>query len=98
MIDTKHKVVNFLRLPKARQLYVQLRAVIAMTILLTVASISHAEVPAVESDASYTDAMFVVKELHQKLMYIMQNAGPLGYHGRYDEVQGVVTSRFDTIR
>ena len=96
MIDTKHKVVNFLRLLKARQLYVQLRALIAMTILLTVASTSHAEIPAVESDVSYTDAMFVVKELHQKLMYIMQNAGPLGYHGRYDEVQGVVTSRFDT--
>ncbi len=96
MIDRKYKVVNFLRLLTTRQLCRQLRAVVTMTVLLTTASASHAEGPDLDSDTDYTDAMFIVKELHQKLTYIMQNAETLGYQGRYDEVQEVVTSRFDT--
>ena len=42
--------------------------------------------------AAHTNAMLVVKELHEKLLHIMQNAEELGYQGRYDEMEGVERS------
>lgn len=41
-------------------------------------------------------ANMVVRELHEKLIYIMQNADTLHYQGRYEAMQGIVATRFDT--
>lgn len=41
-------------------------------------------------------AVSVIKELHERLTYIMQNAESLGYQGRYDHVKDIVSERFDT--
>ena len=57
---------------------------------------SRAEEPGVAADSTQQAAMTVVKELHEKLMHIMQEADTLGYQGRYDYIQEVVTARFDT--
>ncbi len=57
---------------------------------------SRAEEPGVAADSTQQAAMTVVKELHEKLMHIMQEADTLGYQGRYDYIQEVVTVRFDT--
>ncbi len=96
MIDGKHKRVFLLPLIGGHSLYVCLRNVITMAVLLGAVSTSFAEEPGVDSDTEHADAIMIVKELHQKLTYIMQNAENLGYQGRYEELKEMVTSRFDT--
>ena len=57
---------------------------------------AEAQEAATSIDDSHSAAVSVVKELHEKLMYIMQQADSLGYQGRYDYIKDVVTARFDT--
>ena len=49
----------------------------------------------VDVDVDYTEAHMIVKTLHEKLLYIMQNSEELGYQGRYSEIQETVISSFD---
>lgn len=49
----------------------------------------------INADAEYAQAHAIVKTLHEKLLYIMQNSEKLGYQGRYSAIQETVTSSFD---
>ena len=77
----------------------QLMALVLTTMLvLAPVSVSLADdsVTTADEEAAHANAMLVVKELHEKLLHIMKNAEELGYQGRYDEMEDVVISRFDT--
>lgn len=45
---------------------------------------------------AHADAVAVVEQLHAALLDVMKNAGDLGYQGRYDKLQPVISSLFDT--
>ena len=105
MIDRNFTLTTCLQQFVACQLCRQLRTVVVTTILFTFVSTglaTEANVdtamigPAANTDVNYAQANTIVETLHEKLLYIMQNAESLGYHGRYAEVQDVVTSSFDT--
>ncbi|MBI1732750.1 MAG: ABC transporter substrate-binding protein [Gammaproteobacteria bacterium] len=55
-----------------------------------------ASAPAQESHPDFGPAAAIVAELHGVLVNIMQNAGALGYQGRYQQVDPILRNRFDT--
>ena len=74
-----------------KMIYRQFRAIVVTIILVATGSNSFAA----EIKIDYAAASEVVTALHEKLMYIMQHSGELGYQGRYNEVKDTVTSSFD---
>ncbi len=99
MFYRKIKIINTSGVLSVKRLTCCLQKIAILMILSTSASIAdtrdmHADEQ--QATVTYTDAMLVIKELHSKLLYIMQNAESLGYQGRYGEVEEVVISRFDT--
>jgi phospholipid transport system substrate-binding protein len=104
MIDRNFTLTTCLQQFFACQLFKQFRTVVVSTVLFAIVSAGFAAEANVDtamiglsadSDVDYAEANMVVETLHEKLLYIMQNAESLGYQGRYGEVQDVVTSSFD---
>ncbi len=75
--------------------WLQMTAVV-MLLSTSVSTATAEELLSDEQQMTYADATLVIKELHSKLLYIMQNAEPLAYQGRYNEMEEIVISRFDT--
>jgi len=48
------------------------------------------------SAAEHSPAVQVIHRLHDTLIHVMQNAESLRFEGRYDELEPVITSKFDT--
>ena len=49
-----------------------------------------------QTPANEAKAIAVVEKLHDKLLHTMQNGEKLGYQGRYDFLEPVIESTFDT--
>lgn len=49
-----------------------------------------------QSLANENEAVAVVEKLHDKLLHVMQNGESLGFQGRYDVLEPVIESGFDT--
>lgn len=49
-----------------------------------------------QSLANENEAVAVVEKLHDKLLHVMQNGDSLGFQGRYDVLEPVIESGFDT--
>lgn len=49
-----------------------------------------------QSLANETGAVAAVEKLHDKLLHVMQNGDSLGFQGRYDILEPVIESGFDT--
>lgn len=73
-----------------------LRGIIAGVLISVFVPVS----PATESNSDtfkdYSEANVLVNAIHEKLLYIMQNAENLGYQGRYKMADESITSHFDT--
>lgn len=49
-----------------------------------------------EQLSEYGPATTVINQLHDALIYVMQNSEAMGYKGRYDNLEPVISSNFDT--
>lgn len=69
--------------------------VFILTGLLTIAPVTNIQLASAQP-SEYEPATTVINRLHDALIYVMQNSEAMGFKGRYDILESVISSNFDT--